>query len=153
MGGVKQKIIFSEQFYVTADPHEEIVTVLGSCVAVCLWDTKHKICAMNHYLLPLWNGDGLQSLKFGNISTQKMIEAMFRAGSTKRNMVAKIFGGALININEALSVGPRNIQIARAVLQEDKIPIVSEDIGGPSGRKIYFSNEDGSVHVKYSKNS
>lgn len=150
---MKQKIIYSEQFYVTADPHEEIVTVLGSCVAVCLYDTKNKICGMNHYLLPLWNGNGLQSLKFGNISTEKMIQAMFAAGASKRHTVAKIFGGALININEEFSVGPRNVQIAKDVLQEYKIPIISQDTGGPSGRKVYFSNEDGSAYIKYSKNS
>ena len=49
-------------------------TILGSCVAVCLFDTKLKIGGINHYMLPLWNGNGLASPKFGNIATEKLIE-------------------------------------------------------------------------------
>ncbi len=29
-----------------------VTTILGSCVAVCLWDESHGIGGMNHYLLP-----------------------------------------------------------------------------------------------------
>ena len=49
-------------------------TILGSCVAVCLFDSVKKIGGINHYMLPLWNGNGLASPKFGNIATEKLIE-------------------------------------------------------------------------------
>ncbi|MBF0165687.1 MAG: chemotaxis protein CheD, partial [Magnetococcales bacterium] len=51
-----------------------ITTVLGSCIAVCLWDRMRKEGGMNHYKLPLWNGDGLPSPKYGNIAIAKLIE-------------------------------------------------------------------------------
>ena len=68
-------------------------TVLGSCVAVCLFDQQLKIGGINHFMLPLWNGNGLASPKFGNIATEKLIEKMQRNGSSLKNIVAKVFGG------------------------------------------------------------
>ncbi|MFA6397088.1 MAG: chemotaxis protein CheD [Sulfurimonas sp.] len=147
---MEQKIIYSEQLHISVTP-SEIVTVLGSCVAVCLFDTKNKISGMNHYLLPLWNGNGLKSLKYGNISIERLIEAMQAVGADHRSIEAKIFGGAMLNINEEISVAPRNISIAVDMLRHYRIPIVAQDVCGNRGRKVIFSNDDGSAYVKYSK--
>ncbi len=147
---MEQKTIYSEQLYVSVTP-SEIVTVLGSCVAVCLFDTKNKISGMNHYLLPLWNGNGLKSLKYGNISIERLIEAMQAVGADHRSIEAKIFGGAMLNINSELSVGPHNISVAIDMLRHYRIPLIAQDVGGNRGRKVVFSNEDGSAYVKYSK--
>ena len=148
---MNQKIIHSEQFYVSRDPDMEIVTILGSCVAVCLFDEKNSVFGMNHYLLPLWNGNGLKSLRFGNISTERLIEAMYKEGASLSNMKAKVFGGAQININEQFSVAPRNIQIAVDILNMYNIPIIAQDTGGEKGRKIFFQNVSGDVYIKYSR--
>ncbi|MBV5321780.1 MAG: chemotaxis protein CheD [Sulfuricurvum sp.] len=128
-----------------------ISTVLGSCVAVCLYDSKLGIGGMNHYLLPFWNGNGLQSPKFGNISIPKLIESMIAKGSTPRSIEAKIFGGASMNIgaSEAMMIGKKNILVAREILNEYKIMIVAEDVGGQNGRKIQFDLERGKVLLKY----
>ncbi|MFA5455175.1 MAG: chemotaxis protein CheD [Sulfurimonas sp.] len=133
-----------------------ITTVLGSCIAVCLYDKKLGIGGMNHYLLPFWNGNGLQSLKFGNISTPKLLEAMLERGANINNIEAKIFGGAAINIsccNGAMMVGEKNILVAREILSDYKIKIVAEDVGGNNGRKIQFNLENGKVLLKYTAKS
>lgn len=128
-----------------------ISTVLGSCVAVCLYDAALGIGGMNHYLLPFWNGNGLQSPKFGNISIPKLIELMLQNGSSAKSMEAKIFGGASMNISgsEAMMIGEKNVLVAREILKEYRIPIVAEDIGGQNGRKIQFDLERGKVFMKY----
>ncbi len=72
----------------------QIITILGSCVAVCLWDSVQEIGGMNHFLLPLWNGHGLASPKYGNIAMEKLIDKMISIGSKKRNLQAKVFGGS-----------------------------------------------------------
>jgi len=132
-----------------------ISTVLGSCVAVCLYDSKLGIGGMNHYLLPFWNGNGLQSPKFGNISIPKMIDQLLAQGSSARTLEAKIFGGASMNIgkSEAMMIGEKNVLVAREILKEYRIPIVAEDIGGQSGRKIQFDLERGKVLMKYATRS
>src|SRR6056297_3813852 len=73
-----------------------INTILGSCVAVCFWDPTMNIGGMAHYMLPLWNGEGLASPKYGNIAIPKLIEKMTGLGSKQKNLKAKIFGGANI---------------------------------------------------------
>lgn len=134
----------------------QISTVLGSCIGVCLYDKKLGIGGMNHYLLPFWNGNGLQSLKFGNISIPKLIEAMVERGAKTDSIEAKIFGGASINIsccNQNMLVGEKNILVAREVLSDYKIKIVAEDVGGNSGRKIQFNLENGKVLLRYTAKS
>lgn len=128
-----------------------ISTILGSCVGVCIYDAKLSIGGMNHYLLPFWNGQGLQSPKFGNISIVKLIEAMQERGSRIENMEAKIFGGASMNITKTqkMMIGEKNILVAKEILKEYKIPIVAEDVGGQNGRKIQFNLERGKVLLKY----
>ncbi|MFH0709679.1 MAG: chemotaxis protein CheD [Pseudomonadota bacterium] len=142
------------QIHVDSSP-AAISTVLGSCVAVCLYDAKLGIGGMNHYLLPFWNGNGLQSPKFGNISIPKLIESMFSHGSTHRTIQAKIFGGASMNImaTEAMMIGQKNILVAKEILDEYKIAIVAEDVGGQNGRKIQFDLERGKVLLKYTSRS
>lgn len=142
------KIILQEQLYVTNEPME-IMTVLGSCIAVCLWDKQHSVAGMNHYLLPLWNGVGFKSLKYGNISIHKLLDEMLLKGAKKQNIVAKIFGGASINIKgDAPSIGAQNISIAERTLSDLNIQIVARDVGGDKGRKVIISSIDGSVYVK-----
>lgn len=128
-----------------------ISTVLGSCVAVCLYDKKLGIGGMNHYLLPFWNGNGLQSPKFGNISIPKLIEAMLDMGANFKTMEAKIFGGASMNIpvSQNMMIGEKNILVAKEILKEYKIAIVASDVGGENGRKIQFNLEHGKVLLKY----
>lgn len=132
-----------------------ISTVLGSCVAVCLYDRILGMGGMNHYLLPFWNGNGLQTPKFGNISIPKMIEQMMEHGSTSKTLEAKIFGGASMNVggSDSMMIGEKNILVAREILKEYKIAIVAEDIGGQNGRKIQFDIERGKVLMKYASRS
>ncbi len=150
---MEKKFIHSGQLYIAVNP-TYIHTVLGSCVSVCLYDSKRKISAMNHYLLPLWNNDGLQSPKFGNIAIIKLIEAMEAVGCERKNLVAKVFGGANPNIshqNESLLIGRKNMQVAFDILDEYKIKIVAQDLGGIYGRKIMMDSQTGKVQLKYTK--
>jgi chemotaxis protein CheD len=142
--------LFPSNLFVSKKPIQ-IQTILGSCVAVCLFDNHNKYGGVNHYMVPLWNGEGLASPKFGNIAIETLIENMIAVGSQKKDLVAKIFGGAsqFDNKNELLAVGDRNIQIAKSMLGNYRIPIVSESLGGVRGRKILFDTSTGQVMMKY----
>ncbi len=97
-------------------------------------------------MLPLWNGEGLASPKFGNIAIEKLIGKMLQTGSEKRNLIAKIFGGAgVLQDMIQFNIGLRNIEIAKKMLSEASIPIVASNIGGNSGRKIIFNTATGEV--------
>lgn len=155
METAEKKFIHSGQLHV-AVRETNILTVLGSCVAVCLYDPITKISGMNHYLLPLWNNDGLASPKFGNISIEKLIDAMITVGCERRNIVAKVFGGASPNNFQSgskLLVGEKNINIAMDLLEKYRIKVVAKDVGGLRGRKIAMNSVTGKVILKYTQQS
>jgi chemotaxis protein CheD len=137
-----------ERYYVT--------TVLGSCIAVCLWDTFIGAGGMNHYMLPLWNGEGLPTPRYGNIAITKLIQKMMLLGCKKRTLRAKVFGGATALYvggtgkggKENFSAGVRNIIIAEDMLEAEGIPIISCDVGGAFGRKLKFDTGTGTVLLK-----
>ena len=128
-----------------------IQTVLGSCVAICIWDSYLKIGGMNHYMLPYWEGNGLSSPKFGDVAIPKLIQKMQDAGSKKGNLIAKVFGGAeVLNFDHNhFNIGQRNIEVARELLKDLNIPIIGYSMGGNRGRKINFIINNGSVQMKY----
>ena len=128
-----------------------VMTILGSCVAVCLWDPILKIGGMNHYLLALWNGNGLATPRYGNIAIPKLINKIMSLGSSKKNMRAKVFGGAnvlSISNNGVRGAGLSNIILAEEMLKEEGIPIIASDLGGNYGRKIRFNTKNGVVMLK-----
>ena len=136
------------------NPHV-VTTILGSCVAVCLWDPVLKIGGINHYLLALWNGEGLALPKYGNIAIKNLIDKMEQLGSNKRVLKAKVFGGAAMHQNSSglLNVGKRNIIVAEDILAKEGIPTVSSDTGGLIGRRLLFYTETGLVRMRYIKKS
>lgn len=129
----------------------EITTLLGSCVAVCLWDTKLHYGGINHYLMPFWNGNGLTSPKYGNIAIERLINNMMLMGCERRNLVAKVFGGAsMLNSSEnSFSIGSRNIEFQKEELKIYGIKTLASSLGGVLGRKIVFNTETGVIKMKY----
>lgn len=124
-----------------------VTTILGSCVAICLYDPILRIGGINHFMLPLWNGQGLPSPKYGNIATEKLVEKMLLLGSQKGNIVAKVFGGGEVidSTIKIFNIGERNIVIANEMLESFKIPVVAKSIGGKYGRKIEYVTNTGEV--------
>jgi chemotaxis protein CheD len=132
----------------------KVFTILGSCVAVVLWDEGTLIGGANHFLLPYWNNKGMPDVRYGDIAITELHDKVILAGAVKRRMVAKIFGGAsMLNFdNSVFNVGQRNIEVAKLKLNELKVPIIEEVTGGSQGRKILFNPFDGNVKVDIIQN-
>jgi chemotaxis protein CheD len=143
---------FVKQGMVTVSREECIITtVLGSCISVCLWDAIAGIGGMNHYMLPLWNGEGLPSPRYGNIAIPRLIEKITASGGTKSNLKAKVFGGAeMISVmkESRMKIGAQNIILAEDLLAREGVPIISIDVGGHCGRRIHFNTRTGAVMLK-----
>jgi len=140
--------------FASGNPHV-VTTILGSCIAVCLYDPVKKIGGINHYMLPLWNGEGLPVPRFGNVAIKKLIEKMEMLGASRRTIKAKVFGGSTIHQTTSglLNVGKRNITIAEDMLAEERIPIIGSDMGGSRGRRVLFFTDTGAVKMRYIKKS
>ena len=74
--------IVQGEFRVSRDPSEVLSTVLGSCVAVCLWDPTAKVGGMNHFLLPAAPGQGdAKMLRYGAHAMEVLINEVLKLGS------------------------------------------------------------------------
>lgn len=99
-------------------------------------------------MLPLWNGEGLASAKYGNVAMEKLLSEMMRKGANREDIEAKMFGGANL-VNLTMNVGERNAETAQRILNNENIKLVAKSVGGTQGRKIIFDTSTGSVHMRY----
>ncbi len=138
-----------EPGYVYVSVEKAIVrTVLGSCVAVCLWDKTRGIGGMNHFIYPETLEQSKATAQYGNVATLELVRMMIRAGAKKQDLTAQLFGGASrMQRTEEPTTGERNRLVARKVLEKAKVKIVSEDVGGSMGRKLIFDTSTGEVAV------
>ena len=145
----KRPYLYPGTLFVHRQPHL-VTTVLGSCVSVCLWNQTAQLGGINHYLLPLWNGDGLTTPKYGNIAIAKLIEKVQALSSPGDKLIAKVFGGASMweKNDGLLAIGQRNIEFAIESLENHRIRIVSSDLGGYNGSKVIFNSGDGTVLMR-----
>lgn len=145
------KILPGEYYVTGAD--RMIVTVLGSCVAVCLRDRYSGAGGMNHFLLPNdeSNQTGLltESARYGSYAMELLINHLLKQGANRNRLEAKVFGGGNVLRGITMSnVGERNAEFVLEYLHNEAIPIVAQDLLGPYPRKVYFFPQTGKVLVK-----
>jgi chemotaxis protein CheD len=150
MKSLPKRLLYPSDIYVAKKPCI-VNTILGSCVSVCLHDPALKRGAINHYVLPLWNGYDLFTMKYGNMAIIRILEELLKAGSKYENLVAKVFGGAeiLTGMSANFHIGKRNIEIALEILNEFRIPVLQLEVGGNEGRKISFNTLAGEVEYEF----
>ena len=137
------------QLYASSQP-SAVTTVLGSCVAICLWDPVAGVGGMNHYLLPFFAGEGKGTPRFGNVAVAQLVDRLLAVGAARGRLQAKVFGGACVL--EAFQarqghLGEKNAGVAFRLLENLGIPVVSRDVGGRSGRKLIFHTDLGNAWV------
>ncbi len=152
---MKEKIIINAgEYYASKDP-VIINTLLGSCVAVCLYDPISRIGGMNHILLP-----GAPDMtkfndpaRYGINAMDILITTMMKLGGRRDKIIAKAFGGAHIipAISWKYGVGHQIADFVRAFLKKEKIQLVSSDLEGFDIRKIFFHTDTGDVYLKRMK--
>ncbi len=116
-----------------------ISTVLGSSVAVSLYDKALKIGGMNHFLFPFVEAREKTTAQYGNIAVLTLIKMMIDNGSNRSDLEAQIFGGAYNSDVSKRDIGRDNFKTAKQILAGKRIKIVSEDTGGELGRKVVFN--------------
>jgi chemotaxis protein CheD len=160
-------ILHPGEYYASGENHL-ISTVLGSCVAVVLYDEGRRIGGMNHYMLPgkfadLETGDrtsrehfdDAHRAKLGVYAMQMLIARLIDAGADRWNLQAKVFGGGNVLGNGEMAggknssdIGSYNVELAFAYLEREQIPVVSSDVRGYVARKIFLEPRTGYVYLK-----
>lgn len=148
-GTLQQAYLHAGHMVVSREPCR-VTTVLGSCVAVALWDPSSGIGGVNHFLLP----HGSDSPRFGNVAVRTLIREVVAAGGRRRLLQAKLFGGACVlrafkhGGTGTAHLGQKNVEVARQILSDEGIPVTAEDTEGDRGRKLIFQTHDGAAWVR-----
>ena len=131
------------EIYFSPKPHR-LATLLGSCVAVCLWDEERRMGGMTHSLIP---SGGEADMHATDAAIHELVRRMVRAGGSTTAMRAKLFGGfaPLKALGMCDTIGAANIESAVAVLRDYGIRIVAQEIMGDGGIVIYQDTETGEV--------
>lgn len=135
---------------VDGESSHTIMTILGSCVSVCLWDRRGRAGGMNHYLLPRRGASGELSPRYGDVAIPALVRGLIALGVAHEDLRAKIFGGAHVVAGDhpgGNTLGDQNVEVAVELLQAEGVQILSEDVGGKRGRKLAFNTVDGTALV------
>ncbi len=128
-----------------------ISTLLGSCVAVCLFDPKLHLAGMNHFLLPTRtarNDDDTDVILNGDYSMEVLVNSLLSKGAKKERLVAKAFGGGTIVTSIQMAIGQRNAEFAREWLDREGITLAATDFGGAWSRKVIFTPRTGDAFCR-----
>jgi chemotaxis protein CheD len=142
-------LLHAGQVFVSSEG-QSVVIILGSCVAVCIWDPTQGIGGATHYMLPMWDEKGVPSPRYGNVAISMLLQKLLAAGAVRAQLRAKIFGGGCLfdsmrepKANKEQHLGSRNVDIAQEVLAKAQIPVVSTEVGGDRGQRIVFCSDTG----------
>ncbi len=152
--------ILPGEYYYTND-NEYISTTLGSCIAACIWDEKHKVGGMNHFMLPAtdkddtdvtWGDVPTDAARYGNYAMEYLINELLKHGGEKEDFQVKLFGGG--KILEGLgNVGERNANFVLDYVKTEGLKLISQDLGDVYPRKVLFDPLSGRAWMKRIRDS
>ncbi len=140
-------VITQGEHRVSADPQVQITTLLGSCVACCLWDPLAAVGGMNHILLASTSRNATQSDLAGINAMELLINDLLKLGARRERLQAKLFGGAQM-VNGLSDIGRANCAFAVGFLKQEDIPCVAQSLGGQFARQIVFTPTTGALRAK-----
>lgn len=141
--GVRRIHLIQGDHYVSADRDLVLTTLLGSCVAACLYDSAAAVGGMNHFLLPGADPADPASRRGAGEDAyavhlmELLVNGLLKRGAGRERLEAKLFGGAR-TIEGLADVGARNADFANRFLEREGIRVVSSSCGGDRGRRIQF---------------
>lgn len=127
-------------------------TLVGSCVTVCLYNTKEGFGAMNHFLRdrPKDESDS-QIGAYGTSATRQIVKAMLKIDAEPRHYRAAVFGGATVLRTPSAdgAIGQANVAAALEVLKSAGIRVVRQEVGGSRGRRVRFNTQTGEIECRF----
>jgi chemotaxis protein CheD len=131
-----------------------ISTVLGSCVSVVMFSDRPQLAGMCHAMLPFNGGtNGHDVFRYVDSSISYMVKKFEHQGIRRSEIKVKLFGGADVlyyieDDKERHTVGKKNITKAFETINNEKLSLLMSDVGGTSGRKIFFFTHTGEILLK-----
>jgi len=147
----KEILLHVGAVHASAEP-AVIKTLLGSCIAVCLWDPAVRVGGMNHFMLPTGSSNGPQDdpARFGVHAMDRLVGEMLKLGAAPSRFVVKVFGGASVLVlpGSGGQIPQSNVTFIREYLARESMRVAAISVGGTLPRQIRFFTETGKVLVR-----
>ncbi|MCF8473858.1 MAG: hypothetical protein K9G26_04100 [Emcibacter sp.] len=137
-------------FCVLSQSDHLIMTTLGSCISVCIFDPIIKVGGMNHFLLPessLEEGKNNFSLRYGNNAMETLVNEILKRGGKKERLVLKAFGAGNV-INMKADIGGKNHIFLKQYIKDEDLKLETCDLGGDFPRWVIFYPSTGKAFVR-----
>jgi chemotaxis protein CheD len=140
-----------------------VVTLLGSCVAVTMFNARFSLAAICHAMLAKPYGRDVPGpsrdnhFRYVSFAIPAMAERFAQLGLQPGEVEVKLFGGGNVidlggDPHESQLIGSVNIAHARHLLRLARFQIAGENVGGNRGCKILFNTRSGEVlHKRLSR--
>ncbi|WP_066651424.1 MULTISPECIES: chemotaxis protein CheD [Sphingomonas] len=140
--------VMQGQARVSGDPRVELTTVLGSCIACCLFDPTSNVGGMNHFLLSEPKGGRGVDEHYGAYLMEVLINEMLAYGASRMALRAHLYGGA--NMHSGMTrIGSANAAFAVNFLEQERIPLVRSSLGGVRARRADFRPAHGQARFRF----
>lgn len=142
--------------YLTSARDEVISTLLGSCVAACIFDLSAGWGGLNHFLLPCGEPGGPDlgdsSTRYGNYAMEALINDLLKQGARRETLEVKVFGGAnVIETRSGHKIGSKNADFVLGFLKSENFRVSGQHLGGDRPRRILFNPTTGKVKMQLLK--
>jgi chemotaxis protein CheD len=151
LGKVSSYILPGEYFVTDGD--DVVSTVLGSCVAACIWDPVARLGGMNHFMIPGTDANGSMgaastpaSGRYGIFAMELLVNAILKHGGDRSRLLVKLVGGGYVTPS-SYCVGDANVAFAREYVTREGFRLVAEHVGGHKARRLIFHPRTGRSKV------
>jgi chemotaxis receptor (MCP) glutamine deamidase CheD len=145
--GMQIRRIVLGEWFATKEPLL-VSTLLGSCVAACLFDPVARVGGMNHFMLPKMVQAEEASARFGVHAMEVLINELMHLGAQRARLKAMAFGAGAVNATLSSTVAAQNGAFVRQFLAKEQIPLVCERLGGNVPREVYLRTDTGEAFVR-----
>lgn len=121
---------------------DQLKTLLGSCVAVILTDSRRTVATMCHIVhVGQPNAVNADNTAYGMYAMESMFQCLLRIGVTPNLCDAYVYGGGNMfpHLYAKRHVGASNVEWVLEYLQSREIAVVDQSLGGNGYRKVSWT--------------
>ncbi len=139
---------------VSRDPLDVLTAFgLGSCLGIGIFDPETRVAGLLHAILPnMPNGSVEQPGRYVDSGIRALLQHILRAGGNPHRLIVRMAGGANMLVapgfSPTLNIGSRNIEVAYNTLRDLNLKLLSQDVGGTTGRTVRFYVADGRMTIR-----
>lgn len=132
----------------SGDPSIVYSTLLGSCIAVCLYDPVACKGGLNHFLLAKAPPGEDCDTRYGDIALPLLMKNLCAVGCDRSRLNAVVAGGSDI-LSNIHPIGTENGKFALDWVKSKEINIVHQDVGGRDPRRVRFLPTTGEYRIQH----